>query len=309
MTLTAIDLFCGAGGLTLGLKLAGFRVLGGVEIDPLACETYRANHPKAELWEQDIRTLPVVEVRERLGLELGDLDLLAGCPPCQGFSSIRTRRRGTKYDPRNELLFEFVRFVDGLRPRAVMMENVPGLADDERLARLVRRLRRRGYGVSVDVLDAADYGVAQRRRRLILLATRGRRPVFAKPAPGARTVRDAIGSLPAPGASGDPLHDLAEARSDRVRRLIAAVPADGGSRKDLDAEFTLPCHARLRGFFDVYGRMRWSEVEGTVSAPRPGSGDHPPRGRPPTVVPGGLRVLDATWQVRRGGADRQRPAA
>jgi DNA (cytosine-5)-methyltransferase 1 len=120
-------------------------------------------------------------------------------------------------------------------------------------------------------------------------------------------VRDAIGSLPAPGASGDPLHDLAEARSDRVRRLIAAVPADGGSRKDLDAEFTLPCHARLRGFFDVYGRMRWSEVAPTITGgcvnPSKGRFLHPDQDRAITLREAALLQsfpADYAFSMRRG---------
>src|SRR5436190_23161856 len=86
----AIDLFSGCGGLTLGLKRAGFHVIGGVECDSLAATTYRENHPEVDLWEQDIRTLSVATVKRRLGLRKAELDLLAGCPPCQGFSSVRT---------------------------------------------------------------------------------------------------------------------------------------------------------------------------------------------------------------------------
>jgi DNA (cytosine-5)-methyltransferase 1 len=86
----AIDLFSGCGGLTLGLKQAGFRVIGAVEIDSLAVETYKANHKRVQVWQNDIRQVPVAEVRRKLKLERGELDLLAGCPPCQGFSAMRT---------------------------------------------------------------------------------------------------------------------------------------------------------------------------------------------------------------------------
>src|SRR2546425_11729425 len=160
----AIDLFPGCGGLTLGLKQAGFRVRGAVEIDSLAVETYRRNHRRVVVWNRDIRRLPVVEVLRRLGLRRGELDLLAGCPPCQGFSRMTTLN-GTRCtsDPRNDLVLEFVRFIRGLRPKAVMLENVPRLASDRRLRALLTLLHGLGYRCTFGVLDAADYGVPQRR--------------------------------------------------------------------------------------------------------------------------------------------------
>jgi DNA (cytosine-5)-methyltransferase 1 len=303
----AIDLFSGAGGLTLGLKWAGFRVIGGVELNDLAAETYRANHPDVALWKDDIRRVPVDAVRQRLKLDVGELDLLAGCPPCQGFSSIRTRRQGTRVDVRNDLLFEIVRFVDGLRPRAVMMENVPGLAADIRLTALANRLRRRGYRVSWEILDAADYGVPQRRRRLLLLATRHQR---LRPAPAVgirRTVGDAIRLMPAPGSSGDPLHDLTEHRSDHVLEMIKHIPRDGGSRSALDPGLSLSCHVRARGFFDVYGRMAWSAVAPTITGgcvnPSKGRFLHPEQDRAITLREAALlQSFPASYEfsMRRG---------
>src|SRR5579859_6390668 len=116
---TAFDLFSGCGGLTLGLKKAGFRLLGAVDNDPLSVETYRANHPDVkQTWEIDIRELPVTRVMKTLRLRPGQLDLLAGCPPCQGFSSLRTRNGSSRVrDDRNDLLFEFLRFVRVLKPK------------------------------------------------------------------------------------------------------------------------------------------------------------------------------------------------
>ncbi|MEX2135938.1 MAG: DNA cytosine methyltransferase [Chloroflexota bacterium] len=303
----AIDLFSGAGGLTLGLKWAGFRVIGGIELSALAAETYRVNHPDVVLWEDDIRRVPVDAVRQRLKIDVGELDLLAACPPCQGFSSIRTRRRGTRVDERNDLIFEIVRFVDGLRPRAVMMENVPGLAADARLAVLANRLRRRGYRVSWEVLDAADYGVPQRRRRLLLLATRHQR---LRPVPSAgvrRTVGDALRLMPAPGTSGDPLHDMTEHRSDHVLEIIRHIPRDGGSRSALDSRLSLSCHLRARGFFDVYGRMAWSSVAPTITGgcvnPSKGRFLHPEQDRAITLREAALlQSFPASYEfsLRRG---------
>jgi len=134
----AVDLFCGCGGLTAGLKMAGFKVLGAVEVDPLAAQNYTANHRRVKLWESDVRSIEVGKFAATLGLSYGRLDLLAGCPPCQGFSSMRTKNGAIRVDdPRNDLLFEFLRFVKGLLPRAVMLENVPGLADDMRFVRVL----------------------------------------------------------------------------------------------------------------------------------------------------------------------------
>lgn len=111
--------------MTLGLKRAGFKVLGAVELDPLAIETYKTNHPDVYVWEKDIRELSGSEILERCKLDKGDLDLLAGCPPCQGFSSIRTLMGHKQIkDERNDLIFDFLRLIEELEPRTVMMENV-----------------------------------------------------------------------------------------------------------------------------------------------------------------------------------------
>ena len=282
-----MDLFSGAGGLTLGLKWAGFQVVGAIEADALAAETYRANHPEVRLWAGDIRQVSVEAVAEELGLTATGLDLLAACPPCQGFSAIRTKKKGTYPDARNDLLFEVVRFVDGLRPLAVMLENVPGLSSDPRLGMLVGRLRRRGYSVAVRTLDAAQYGVPQRRRRVLLMASRDGRIAFPGASDRSVSVRDVIGALPRAGSSGDPLHDLAETRSPRVASIICGVPPSGGSRTSLPPELVLGCHGRARGFYDVYGRMDWERVAPTITGgcvnPSKGRFLHPEENRAITL--------------------------
>jgi len=264
---TAIDLFSGAGGLTLGLRQAHFKVVGAVEIDDLAAETYRTNFPGVRLWEMDIRELTVARVLRELRLRPGQLGLLAGCPPCQGFSTLRSLNGHRAVDDdRNDLVLQFDRFVRGLRPRAVMLENVPGLATDPRLADLVASLKAMGYTVTTGVLDASKFGVPQRRRRMILVAgKRGAIPLAAEAATRP-TVRDVIGSLAAAGSSGDPLHDLPEKRMPKIAALISRIPKDGGSRSDLGKEDQLDCHKRSDGFHDVYGRMSWSDVAPTITS-------------------------------------------
>ncbi len=284
----AIDLFCGCGGLTLGLKQAGFKVIAGVDNNPLAVRTYRRNHRHVRVWACDIGRLPVSKVKKALGLRKGDLELLAGCPPCQGFSTMRTLNGSLRVkDARNELLFEFQRFVKHLRPRAVMLENVPGLADDVRFRRFVKQLEGMGYIGSYRVLDAADYGVPQRRRRLIYLAGYKMAIPFAARVGTVKTVRNAIGGLPKAGKSGDAIHDMSERRSKKVKEMMRRIPKNGGSRTDLPKRDQLECHKRCDGFKDVYGRMAWDKVAPTITSgcfnPSKGRFVHPRENRAITM--------------------------
>jgi DNA (cytosine-5)-methyltransferase 1 len=273
----AIDLFSGCGGLTLGLKQAGFKVVGAIEIDPAAVETYLLNHRKIKVWCGDIKKISVSSVMRELKLKKGELDLLAGCPPCQGFSSMRTKNGGRRVrDKKNkDLVFEFLRFVKKLRPKTIMMENVPGLNTDTRIKIICQQLERMGYVWERRVLNAADYGVPQRRKRLILLGSRFDFIRFASEEPRRPTVRETIGRLPRPGRSGDPLHDFPEIRSEKIVKLIKRIPKDGGSRTALGKANQLDCHKRNDGFKDVYGRMWWNRVAPTIT----GGCTNPSKGR------------------------------
>lgn len=264
--LKAIDLFSGCGGLTLGLKSAGFDVIAAVEIDPKARSTYSLNHPEVWLGGDDIRTTDVNVLMQRLGLKQGDLDMLAGCPPCQGFSRMRKRnKQNSARDERNALIEDFGRLVLGLRPKLVMMENVPGLAEYFRFRTFRKSLETAGYKVRVEVLDVADYGIPQRRKRLIVSASLCGEPQLAKPLNARATVRQIIGGMPSVGQSGDALHDIGERRSSHVMKLISLIPADGGSRSELPEDMQLACHKRIDGFNDVYGRMAWDSVAPTIT--------------------------------------------
>lgn len=283
----AIDLFSGCGGLTLGLKQAGFRVIGAVEMSAVAVDTYKVNHKSVHVWEKDICKLSIAEVRRKLRLEPGELDLLAGCPPCQGFSTITTLNgKYSSNDPRNNLVFQFMRFVRGLRPKTIMMENVPALARDRRMTKLLAELASLGYKCSTDVLNAADYGVPQRRRRFILMAGRREEIPFAKKARSQPVVRDAFKKL-GRGARLDPLHNYKEKRTALVKDRIRSVPANGGSRFDLGEGHQLKCHQTFDGFKDIYGRMSWDKVAPTITTgcfnPSKGRFLHPTKHRAITL--------------------------
>lgn len=265
--LSAVDLFCGCGGLTTGLKMAGFKVLGAVEVDQLAVDNYKANHRRVKMWKKDISKIDVAEFADSLGLLPGQLDLLAGCPPCQGFSTMRTLNGANKVeDPRNDLLFDFQRFAEMLSPRAVMLENVPGLAEDERFFRFCDSMKQLGYIGEHRILNVEEYGVPQRRNRLIYLAGLGFQAPFADIALKKTTVRKAISKLPKSGESGDHIHDIIERRSPLVMERIRNIKKDGGSRSDLPEELQLDCHKRCDGFKDVYGRMAWDGVAPTITS-------------------------------------------
>jgi len=285
-TVTAVDLFSGCGGLSLGLKAAGLNVLAGVEIDAKAAATYRANHSDVCLFQRDIDHLDPAELMISVALKRGELDLLAACPPCQGFSRIRTRNGArTAEDPRNELALRFLAFALALYPKHVLLENVPGLLNQRVWRAIVSGLESAGYQLTHSVVDASNYGVPQRRKRLILLGSRISKPFIPKPIDGKVTVRSALGQIN--DAMGDSLHNLRPAHSLAVRSIIRSVPVDGGSRRDIPEHLRLACHKKTDGFGDVYGRMRWDDVAPTITSgcinPSKGRFIHPQEDRAITL--------------------------
>ena len=268
--------------------MAGFKVLAAVEIDISTVKTYKENHRDVLVLDKDIRVLTPTQVMRKLGLQRGQLDLLAGCPPCQGFSALRTLNGSVRVnDSRNDLLSDFQTYVEVVRPKAVMMENVPGLASDDRFSSFCRSMRRLGYLGKHRILDAADYGVPQRRRRLIYLAGYGTTIPFGRKSKKRVTVWDALSNLPKAGESGDPPHDIPERRCARVMHIIKNIPKDGGSRTALPPELQLPCHTRCNGFTDIYGRLSWRKVAPTITSgcfnPSKGRFLHPVEDRAITI--------------------------
>jgi len=194
--LIGVELFAGAGGMSLGAKWAGIDVKVAVEIKSSACLTFAKNHPTTKLLSQDIRDVIKIELPKR------DAPLvLFGGPPCQGFSTSNQRTR-SRTNPTNWLFVEFLRVVDLLRPEWLVFENVAGIVHTERgyfVGRLERHLKTRGYKISSALLNAADFGVPQRRTRFFLIAARDQIPPSLStpksPMP-LRTVKDAIWDLP-----------------------------------------------------------------------------------------------------------------
>lgn len=171
--LTTIDLFCGAGGITEGFRQAGFNCLYGNDVNDWALKTFSLNHPNAIADNRGVEIDPS-EIRERLDLKPGDLDVLCGGPPCQGFS-INAPERFLD-DPRNSLFKRYVKFLREFMPKSFVIENVPGmlsLAGGKILNQIIKELHKLGYSVSYKVLFAAHYGVPQERWRLIILGSMG----------------------------------------------------------------------------------------------------------------------------------------
>jgi len=167
----AIDLFSGCGGLSEGLKQAGFKVIAGVEVNKNAAKAFRMNHSDTVLFEDDIRKIDTKTILKLLNGK--PLHLLAGCPPCQGFSSIRKlNRKSAVRDERNSLIDEYYRFVEELNPLTIMLENVPGIVDYTLFKAIVRKLSKLGYNPVYKVVDVANYSVPQRRKRLVMVGSK-----------------------------------------------------------------------------------------------------------------------------------------
>lgn len=240
----AVDLFCGAGGMSLGFTQAGFRVLAAIDSDPLNVRTHLRNLPETPCWEADLALVTGAAIRRRFGLGTRALDVVFGGPPCQGFSEIGLRK---KRDERNRLLLRFATLVTQLRPRYFVMENVRGLLFQRHqylLRRFIQILKTGGYEIlqPIRLLDASDFGVPQSRRRAFVIGCRRnlRPPQYPLPMSGpSPTVADAIGDLPKVdeleelltndtyfGELGPPSAYAAQLRC-QITRMVATATAPG----------------------------------------------------------------------------------
>lgn len=293
---TVIDLFCGAGGLSEGFRQAGFRVLAGLDYDEAAGATFAATHPDAKFIGGPIQNVSALDILRASKLKKGEVDVLIGGPPCQGYS-VYNHQRGTD-DPRAGLFREYLRIVDGIRPQWLVMENVTGITSIAS-GGIVREIRAAmgslGYRVQMETLKAEAYGVPQERRRVFFIATSGKTPIyFPVPTHGPGlskyvTVWDAISDLPTlmngEESNGMPYGTKASNEFQRMLRgdatnvfnhsapRLAAINEQrmqhippGGSWRDIPVEL-LPLGMRRAKRSDHtkrYGRPRKSDLACTI---------------------------------------------
>lgn len=277
MEYTCIDSFCGAGGLGLGLKKAGFKILLSFDIEQKCIDTINVNQKYFDhrAITADIADMLDETLLEKCNLKRGELFLLAGGPPCQGFS---IQRRGSDTDVRNELVLKYGQLVNELYPYFFVMENVTGLAGKRGktiLEQLIGDVESIGYDVSVNLLDAQDFGVPQRRKRYVIVGKRKDIDTTYIPPeiiPGRKTVRDTISFLPVPPLDGKDHPDIPLHRRDKLselnlKRIQALRPGQG--RDDLPKDLLADCHkidSSVIGYRNVYGRMEWDDVAPTITA-------------------------------------------
>jgi DNA (cytosine-5)-methyltransferase 1 len=272
--IVAIDLFCGAGGVTRGLLDAGINVVSGIDFDGSVKLTYEHNNSPAKFIQKDIFQLKAHELLEIYNQHPGKR-LLAGCAPCQPFSRLNKDRLSPK-DPRRTLLRYFADLVDEIQPDFVMMENVAGIAHKESdvLEYFLDILDKHGYKHDQHVVNAMNYGVPQNRKRYVLLASKhGEIKIPEGKFDGTnvplKSVADTIKELP-PIEAGEECIDIPNHRSRKLEeiniRRIMATPHDGGSRKDwTDPTLKVPCHEKTSGYCNVYGRIAWKNPAPTLT--------------------------------------------
>jgi DNA (cytosine-5)-methyltransferase 1 len=263
-----IDLFCGAGGLTYGLKKSQIEIIAGIDLDP-ACEFPFTRNNGAKFIKKDVKDLTGKELAKLY--PRGAIRLLAGCAPCRPFSRLRRGADGTKHDEWG-LLGEFSRLALELKPELVTMENVPDLASKPVFHAFVRSLQKAGYEVHSRSVHCPTIGIPQHRRRLVLMASL-LGPITVPEGhcdpENFSTVRNAIGLLP-PLAAGevdrkDRLHKARGLTKTNLERLRASRP--GGTWKDWPTELRAECHRKRTGatYKSVYARMEWDKPSPTIT--------------------------------------------
>ena len=264
--INAVDLFCGAGGLTHGFVMEGLNVVAGVDLDSACKYPYEANND-ARFIEKDVAKLTAKEVKTLFGN--APIKVLAGCAPCQPFSTY-AQRYEERRDHKWGLLYEFARLAKSTKPDVITMENVPRLVNNPVFLDFVEALKRLKYHTWFDVVDSSEYGVPQTRKRLVLLASRhGEIELISPTSPRRRTVKQAIGKLrpleAGERAPRDPLHMTATLSDLNMKRMKASQP--GGTWRDWPQHLVADCHKRSSGksFPGVYGRMEWDKPSPTIT--------------------------------------------
>lgn len=276
MSVVALDLFCGCGGVTYGLARSGVKVALGVDIEEDCRFTFKLNNPGTRFLASDVRAVSGRTLLTHAdSLTENDFLLITACAPCQPFSP---QNRFKNNSSGREIMGQVERIVRELRPDFLFLENVagiqrvPGYSAFQRLLRTLHALR---YKVEFRVIDALSYGVPQRRRRLVLLASAYRRTFWPAQThgfgPGLEspvTVREAIGKYPtlhAGEAHPTVPNHVAARLSPRNMERLRATAQDGGSRKQWPESLTLSCHVTHDGHGDVYGRLRWDAPAPTLT--------------------------------------------
>lgn len=296
-----VDFFCGCGGMSYGFhKMASltgkFRWAGSVDIDKHAIASYATNYGHQPV-NMNLGEAETEDIIKELDLDPNNELILIGCAPCQGFSSHRKKdHRGS--DSRNTLVGRFAEIAVEMKPKMIIMENVPDLLAKKHwhhYQAFKDTVEAAGYHIAVKILNMADYGTPQARFRTVLVAAREFIPTLPNPVlkPGQyRTVRDAIGNLPELKAGckdpKDPMHITSGHRKETIE-ILKQVPKDGGNRpKGVGPQ----CLDRVEGFSDVYGRLAWDKTAVTITArcrtPSCGRFVHPEQDRGLSVREAGL---------------------
>lgn len=265
LPVTCVDLFCGAGGLTHGLLKKGIQVKAGVDVDAACRFSYEANNSGAVFLERDVESLTSEDLADYFPKE--NYSLLAGCAPCQPFSTYN-KGKDTTQDAKWKLLRSFASLVRKLKPDLVTMENVPKLPKHVIFDEFLEAFE--GYHTWFEVVECENYGIPQRRRRLVFLASK-LGPISLIPPTHKKhlTVADTIRFLPEIKAGemhrNDPLHASAGLSEINLNRIRQSKP--GGSWQDWDENLVAECHRRDSGksFRSVYGRMRWDDPAPTMT--------------------------------------------
>ena len=308
--ITCVDLFCGLGGLTHGLHRGGINVVAGIDIDPQCQFPYEHNNT-AKFIERDIHDLTGDDLDELWGVE--NFRLLAGCAPCQPFSTYSRKSRQTKEDTKWDLVSDFGRLIKESKPDLVTMENVPQLLDHMVFESFVDSLS--GYHVSYSVIECSDYGVPQTRKRLVLLASKLGPITLWTPTRLSKkrknvTVRHAISDLP-PLSAGeadpkDRLHSACKLSDLNLQRIKASRP--GGTWRDWEESLVARCHRKATGatYPSVYGRMEWDAPAPTITTQCFGYGNgrfgHPEQHRAITLREAALlQTFPKSYQFLKQG--------
>jgi DNA (cytosine-5)-methyltransferase 1 len=291
--IVCVDLFCGAGGLTRGLINSGIRVTAGVDLDDACRYPYETNNG-GKFHSLDVGKLTSADLTAWFGD--AKVRVLAGCAPCQPFSSY-SQRYDTVGTERWSLLHQFARLVCEVKPEIVTMENVPTVTKHSVFDDFVSTLKQQGYGVWFKVIDCADYGLPQRRRRTVLLASKvGTIKLIDPPKTEKRTVSDAIKGLPVLRHGGrnedDPLHAASRLSELNYLRIQHSTP--GGTWRDWPQHLVAKCHTKKSGktYPGVYGRMKYGEPAPTLTTQFFGFGNgrfgHPTQARGLSLREGAL---------------------